>query len=62
MGDLIKIELGVPDLVAIISLARILAEHLEQSENRRDADLLPSDQVRSVIALLSRDRGYYNHA
>ena len=52
----IKIELGVPDLIALVALAELLAEHLEQSEDRRDTGLLPSDRARGIINTLTRDR------
>ena len=56
MADLITVSMGLDDLLAILVIAEVFAEHLEACEVRTDHGILPSDRVRGAISLLSRDR------
>lgn len=40
------------DRAALISIAEVLAEHLESREDIKDSTLLPSDRVRGAIKTL----------
>lgn len=55
-SDEIKVELTFPDLVAILAIDEVLAEHLESVEDKLDPGITPSDRVRGAIAVLTRDR------